>query len=257
MTAAVTALPPPDPIFALVPELNLHWSALDGRLVVSSREVARVFFRGRHQRLVHKIMQDIWDMPMRPDFEDIFRPCADGSIDMTSHGLDVALSHWGFGLRNKRVDQFCNMMAQLVCTRAKEIEAKTGVNPLLEGIKKFLPGVRSLYRTRDGERCCDECRLPERAGPMLHDELWAMIAEPHTLSVLRLHREAARSPSHARRSNKAKGVCGCCVAHALLFNGVRLYEETVGRSDVAKVCEEYAASLHENTVPVPDRSSQH
>ena len=58
-------------------------------------------------------------------------------------------------------------------------------------------------------------------------------------------------------SLKAKGVCGCCVAHALLFNGVRLYEETVGRSDVAKLCEEYAASLHEHSIPMPDRSSQH
>jgi hypothetical protein len=57
-------------------------------------------------------------------------------------------------------------------------------------------------------------------------------------------------------SLKAKGVCGCCVAHALLFNGVRLYE-TVGRNDVAKLCEEYAASLHEHSMPVPDRSSQH
>jgi hypothetical protein len=147
MTAAVTALPPPDPIFALAPELKLHWSALDGRLVVNSREVARVFFRGSHQRVVRKIMQDIWDAPMRPDFEDIFRPCADGSIDMTSHGLDVALSHWGFGFRNKRVRQFNNMMAQLVCTTAKEVEAKTGTNPLIEGMKRFFPGVRSLYRT--------------------------------------------------------------------------------------------------------------
>ena len=54
-------------------------------------------------------------------------------------------------------------------------------------------------------------------------------------------------------------ICGCCVAHALLFNGVRLYEETVGRNDVAQVCEEYAASLHEHSLPMPtpNRSSQH
>jgi hypothetical protein len=58
-------------------------------------------------------------------------------------------------------------------------------------------------------------------------------------------------------SLKAKGVCGCCVAHALLFNGVRLYEETVGRTDVAKVCEEIAASLHEHSMPVPDCGSLH
>ena len=184
MTAAVTALPPPDPIFALAPELKLHWSALDGRLVVNSREVARVFFRGSHQRVVRKIMQDIWDTPMRPDFEDIFRPCADGSIDMTSPSLDVALSHWGFGFRNKRVRQFNNMMAQLVCTTAKEVEAKTGTNPLIEGMKEFFPGVRSLYRTKDGDRCCDDCRLPLPAGPVLHDELWATIAEPHTFLCL-------------------------------------------------------------------------
>jgi len=58
-------------------------------------------------------------------------------------------------------------------------------------------------------------------------------------------------------SLKAKGIFGCCVAHALLFNGVRLYEETVGRSDAAKVCEEYAASLHEHSMPVPDHSLRH
>jgi hypothetical protein len=57
-------------------------------------------------------------------------------------------------------------------------------------------------------------------------------------------------------SLKAKGVCGCCVAHALLFNGVRLYEEIVGR-DAAKLCEEIAASLHEHSMPVPDHSSRH
>jgi hypothetical protein len=43
----VTTLPPRDPIFALAPELRLHRSELDGQLVVSSREVARVFFHRR------------------------------------------------------------------------------------------------------------------------------------------------------------------------------------------------------------------
>ena len=59
---------------------------------------------------------------------------------------------------------------------AEEIEAKTGVNPIREGFKKFFPGVRRF--TRDGRRCCEDCDLPLPAGPVLHDDLWATIAKP-------------------------------------------------------------------------------
>jgi len=182
MTAAVTALPPPDPIFALAPELKLHWSVLDGRLVVSSREVARVFFHPRHRRVLRKIMQDIWEMPMQPETRDWFRRQADGTIDMTSDGLSVALGGWGF--RNKRVLQFTIGWVQLVSATAKEIEAKTGLNPITEGIKKFFPGLRWRRFTHDGHQCCDDCEFPLPAGPMLHDELWATVAEPDAFLCL-------------------------------------------------------------------------
>ena len=52
-----------------------------------------------------------------------------------------------------------------------------------EGIKKFFPGLRPLYFTHDGDRC-DDCHLPVRAGPILHDGLWATIAEPHAFLCL-------------------------------------------------------------------------
>jgi hypothetical protein len=179
MTATVTPLPPRDPIFALAPGLQLHLSEVDGQFVVSSREVARVFFPGEHPRLLRKIMEDIWDMPMQPGRRSDFRRCADGTIDMTSDGLAQALAHWGFEVTigNKHLDEFNSRWCDLVCAAAKEIEARAGINPIREGIKKFFPGLRSLNFTHDGDRCCDDCWLPE-AGPMLHDELWAAIAEP-------------------------------------------------------------------------------
>jgi hypothetical protein len=34
------------------------------------------------------------------------------------------------------------------------------------------------YFTKDGRECCDDCRYPLPAGPTLHDELWATIAQP-------------------------------------------------------------------------------
>jgi hypothetical protein len=172
----VTALPPRDPIFALAPELRLRLSQIDGQLVVNSREVSRVFFHRKHQRVLRKIMGDIWDMPMRPDCRDWFRLRADGSIDMTSDGLTAALAGWGF--RNKRILQFNIGWVQLVSAAADKIEAKTGVNPITEGIKKFFPSVRWRRFTDDGRQCCDDCEYPLPAGPMLHDELWATIAEP-------------------------------------------------------------------------------
>jgi hypothetical protein len=175
----VTALPPRDPIFALAPELKLH-SDLGGALLVNSREVARVFFPRRHRRLLRKIMEDIWDMPMQPNLRDYFRLRGDGTIDMTPNGLAEALSHWGLGftIRNKRLNEFNSRWAKLVCATAKGIEAKTGINPITERIKKCFPRARSLRFTHDGDRCCDDCHLPE-GGPMLHDDLWATIAEPH------------------------------------------------------------------------------
>src|SRR5262249_6931038 len=103
MTADVVNLPPADPIFALAPELKLHQSKIDGALVANSREVARVFFHRKHRRVLRKIMRDIWHLPMRPDCRDWFRLRADGSIDITSGGLTLALGGWGF--RNKRVNE--------------------------------------------------------------------------------------------------------------------------------------------------------
>jgi hypothetical protein len=177
MTADVVKLPPADPIFALVPELRLRISAVTGRPVVNSREVARVFFHRKHRRVLRKIMQDIWHLKMRPDRRDWFRLSADGTIDLTSDGFTLALGGWGF--RNKRVNEFTFQYIQLLQATAAEYEARTGVNPITEGIKKFFPGVRMGYVTEDGFRqCCDDCQQPLPAGPVLHDELWTSIAQP-------------------------------------------------------------------------------
>jgi hypothetical protein len=174
VTADVVKLSPPDPIFALVPELRLHASGLDGRLVVNSREVSRVFGR-RHHRLLRGIMEQIWHAPMRPDRANLFRLRADGTIDMTSDGLSriVCGPRWG-----KRGKQFMFDWIDLVSKVAREHEAKTGVNPITEGIKKFFPGVRWRTFTADGRPCCDDCQQPLPAGPALHDELWTSIAQP-------------------------------------------------------------------------------
>ena len=44
-TCDVIALPPRDPVFALVPELKLHLSELDGKLVVNPRPPVRPLWR--------------------------------------------------------------------------------------------------------------------------------------------------------------------------------------------------------------------
>ena len=187
MTADVVKLPPADPIFALAPELKLHQSEIDGALVVNSREVARVFFRDDHQQLLRHIMWSIWNEPMRPNYHDEFRQCPDGTVDITSDGLVSATCHWGFEYKEtERHREFFFASAGLILAQMREIEAKTGINPMHEAIKKFFPGVRTGYVTSDGEfeRCCDECRLPEEAGPILPDELWATIARLDELLCL-------------------------------------------------------------------------
>jgi hypothetical protein len=181
MTADVVKLPPADPVFALAPELKLHLSEVDGQLVVNSREVARVFFRDDHRALIRHIMWSIWNDPMRPNYHDEFRQCPDGSVDMTSHGLLSATNHWGFEYEeSERHSEFADAVTKLICGRMEEIEAETGVNPVVEAIKKFFPGVRMGYVTEDGcfHQCCDDCQQPLPAGPKLHDELWATIAQP-------------------------------------------------------------------------------
>ena len=174
----VTTLPPRDPIFALAPELRLHLSERDGKLLVNSREVSRVFGR-RHRRLLRKLMEDIRAVNASEFLSDALRDCfrmlADGTIDMTSLGLVFALGgpRWG-----KRVLQFRFEYALLVDKKADEYEAKTGRNPLTELFEKFVGPEHLLYFTHDGRRCCDDCREPLPAGPILRDELWATIAKP-------------------------------------------------------------------------------
>jgi hypothetical protein len=181
MTATnVTTLPPRDPVFALAPELRLHRSD-DGQLVVNSREVARVFLRGEHRQLLRHIMWSIWNDPMQPNYHDEFRQRPDGTVDITSRGLLSALSHWGFEYEGtERHNEFLYAWGVWVSAKADEIEAKTGVNPILKALAKI--GLPPHYFTRDGSgdlhQCCDDCQCPEPAGPRLHDELWATIAEP-------------------------------------------------------------------------------
>src|SRR6516225_6047740 len=132
MTADIVTLAARDPIFRLAAELRLHLSETDGRLMVNSREVARVFFHRRHRPLLRKIMEGMWNIPMRPDWEGQFRMLADGSVEMTAPALALALGGWG--CRNKRVVQFHIDWVNLVCAKADEQEARTDVNFLTEGI---------------------------------------------------------------------------------------------------------------------------
>jgi hypothetical protein len=176
MTADVVKLPASDPIFALAPELKLHQSELDGTLVVNSREVARVFLRDDHGALIRHIMWSIWNDPMQPDYHDEFRQRPDGTVDMTSHGLLSALHHWGFEYEyTERHDEFMSAWSKWVSAKAQEIEAKTGVNPMVKALEKI--GLYPHYFTHDGRQCCDDCKLPKPAGPMLYDNLWRSITK--------------------------------------------------------------------------------
>src|SRR5262245_36912942 len=185
MTADITTLPPRDPIFALAPELKLHLSDLGGALVVNSREVSRVFGRPHH-RVLRGIMEQIWHAPKLPDRANLFRMRADGTVDMTSDGLSFVVNgpRWG-----KRGKQFMFDWIDLICKMGREHEAKTGINPLTQVLEKFFGPAR--YFTRDGRLCCDDCKhaflhegdslaqaqMMVLAGPILHDKLWATIAE--------------------------------------------------------------------------------
>jgi hypothetical protein len=179
MTADIVKLPPPDPVFALVPELKLHLSEIDGAFVTNSREVARVFFRDDHQALIRHIMWSIsCDRSVWPQWHDEFRMCADGTVDMTSRGLNSALSHWGFEYEDTpRHREFTHAWIEMVCAKMREIEAKTGINPVIGAFKKFFPDIGMGY-VSNGEfrQCCCECDQSLPAGPVLHDELWATIA---------------------------------------------------------------------------------
>jgi hypothetical protein len=180
MAMNVTTLPPRDPIFALAPELRLHQSKLDGQIVVNSREVARVFLRDDHRQLIRHIMWSIWNDPMQPNYHDEFQQRPDGTVDLTSHGLLSALSHWGFEYEEtERHREFTHASIELVCARLHEIEAQTGINPAIAAFKKFFPDIGMGY-VINGEfhQCCCECDQPLPAGPILHDELWATIAKP-------------------------------------------------------------------------------
>jgi len=181
--ANVATLPPRAPVFALAPELRLHQSKLDGQIVVNSREVARVFLRDDHQQLIRHIMWSIWNDPMQPNYHDEFQQRPDGTVDITSHGLLSALSHWGFEYEEtERHREFTDAWNDVVFAKVREIEAKTGRNIMAEGIKKFFPGLRMLKRDAYGElrECCQDCSEPVPAGPQLHDELWATVAPPGT-----------------------------------------------------------------------------
>jgi hypothetical protein len=180
MTADIAKLPTPDPIFALVPELKLHPSEIDGALVTNSREVARVFFDDNHRELIRHIMWSIWNRSMRPNYHDEFRQRPDGTVDITSDGLLSATCHWGFEYEeSERHREFLRAWVDLVSATMREIEAKTGINPLHQKMQELFGPVRCFKQVGDEMReCCQDCIQPVPAGPMLHDELWATIAEP-------------------------------------------------------------------------------
>jgi hypothetical protein len=169
MTAEVVKLKPPDPIFALVPELKLHLSEIDGALVVNSREVARVF-GPKHPRLLRRLARCI-EVCNRYGSASWYRPRADGTIDMTAQGLMLAVKP-----RGKRAAQFVVEWALLLGDLDDKYEARTGRSLIATAI-----GVPFHYFTPDGRQCCDDCRLAKGGGPMLHDALWHSIAtDPDT-----------------------------------------------------------------------------
>jgi hypothetical protein len=90
-----------------------------------------------------------------------------------------ALNHWGFEYQEtERHREFNLAWLKLVCATMHEIEARTGINPIVEAITKFFPGVRMGYVAEDGfHQCCDDCGLPKPAGPMLYDALWRSITK--------------------------------------------------------------------------------
>jgi hypothetical protein len=182
MTADVVKLPTPDPIFALVPELKLHSSEIDGALVTNSREVARVFFRDNHRDLIGHIMWLIWNRSMRSNYHNEFRQRPDGTVDITPDGLLSATSHWGFEYEeSERHREFTHAWIGLVSATMREIKAKTGINPMHQKMQELFGPLRCFKRVGDGDEvreCCQDCIQPVPAGPMLHDELWAAIAEP-------------------------------------------------------------------------------
>src|SRR5262249_10344121 len=98
---------------------------------------------------------------------------------------------------SERHREFSHAWIDLICTTMREVEAKTGINPLHQKMEElFGPG---RYFTDDGRECCDDCRRPEPAGPQLRDELWATIRGEAGVSVPGLHREAPRATAHASR----------------------------------------------------------
>jgi hypothetical protein len=131
MTATVTR----DPVFALAPEMKLHLSEVDSALVVNSREVSRVFGR-RHRLLIRITLETIWVLSKRPDRDGNFRLRADGTIDMTSQGFEWAvLQHTP--MRSKRGRKFIHDWCRLVCVQMRECEARTGIHPIVEALKKL------------------------------------------------------------------------------------------------------------------------
>jgi hypothetical protein len=178
--ANVATLPPRDPIFALAPELRLHQSKLDGQIVVNSREVARVFLRDDHRQLICHIMWSIGNRPMQPNYHDEFQQRPDGTVDITSRGLLSALCHWGFEYEEtERHREFMHAWVDLISARMREIEAKTGVNPMHQKMQELFGPLRCFkYVGSELRECCQDCTQPLPAGPILHDELWATVAEP-------------------------------------------------------------------------------
>jgi hypothetical protein len=166
MTADVVKLPPPDPVFALVPELKLHLSDIDGALVVNSRQVGRVFGT-KHPRLLRKLARCI-EVCNRKGSASWYRRRADGTVDMTSDGLMLVI---GGARISKRAKQFIFDWIDLFSDRARKYEARTGRCLVAEAL-----GIPAHFFTSDGRQCCDDCRLAKGGGPILHDELWRSIA---------------------------------------------------------------------------------
>jgi hypothetical protein len=164
----VATLPPRYPVFALVPELRLHLSEMDGQLVTNSREVSRVFGT-KHPRLLRKLARCI-EVGERKGSGSWYRQRTDGTVDMTSEGLMLVIGGARISARAKQFIYWIDLFGD----RARKYEARTGRS--VDAMIAKAIGVPFHYFTPDGRQCCDDCRLAKDGGPILHDAIWRSIA---------------------------------------------------------------------------------
>ena len=56
---------------------------------------------------------------------------------------------------------------------------------------------------------------------------------------------------------KGKGLCGCCVARALLYHGAGLHQTVMGSAETAETLESLATAMRKDPHPAPDSCTTH